>query len=66
MPKDAMQEITNLEIEAVFISLEEPKPHPLSHKSENPVPGDMWYDSSTGNIHVWYDGGTGARWVQAP
>ena len=29
-----------------------------------PVHGQLWWDSSTANLYIWYDDGTSAQWVQ--
>ena len=29
-----------------------------------PVQGQLWWDSSTANLYIWYDDGTSAQWVQ--
>lgn len=31
----------------------------------NPQPGWLWWDSTDGNLYVWYDDGTSSQWVSA-
>jgi hypothetical protein len=30
----------------------------------NPLPGDLWYDSDTGFVFVYYNDGTSSQWVE--
>src|SRR5262245_43996079 len=30
----------------------------------NAMHGDLWWESDSGNLYVWYDDGSSAQWVQ--
>lgn len=30
----------------------------------NPAPGQMWWESDTGNLYIWYNDGNSSQWVQ--
>jgi hypothetical protein len=30
----------------------------------SPQPGQMWFESDTGNLYIWFDDGTSQQWVQ--